>query len=312
MAGDTSIKDVLRQVPGVVTAKRSLVAGYRVIHPLRPPLWSPEIVKSAVEPPKDGTFFTGNGLAAHCRYVLNYDTFHVNEHVENDWWFANSEFLEYFFRRLAPREDYVLFTHNTTTDRPIDARFRSRLDRPEMIAWFSVQVMTRHPKLFSTPLGVGDPMKCDHDALKRVIAARPPKSLMFEASFSLKTNPVGRRYCIEQTGIELLPRLRDLEAFYRRLASAYFCISPAGNGVDCYRIWQALHLRTIPVVTRSILTEAHPELPLIVLDDWSEFRSVDFSPETYARTWGGWEPTDISLANYLRRIEATIEAKRGG
>jgi hypothetical protein len=306
MPGNTSVKDAVRRVPGLVAAKRSLLAGYRVVRPLRPPVESPLWVERLLWAPKDGTFFTGNGLARQCRYVLNYDAFHTNEHVENNWWFANSEYLEYFFRHLAPRDDYVLFTHNSNIDRPIDDRFRNRLDSRELTAWFSIQVMTRHPKLHPMPLGVGNPLRCDHDALKRVIAEPPPKSLMFEASFALWTNPAERRYCIDQTGIEPVPRVRQADEFYRRLASAYFCIAPAGNGVDCYRTWQALHLGTVPIVTRSSVTEAHPELPLIVLDDWSEFRSIDFTPELYARTWGDWDPADISLDRYLDRIKARI------
>lgn len=310
MSRAQSARQALRQVPGARATKRSLLGAYHALHPLRPPVESPDLVERMLAPSEDGSFFTGNGLASHCRYVLNYDVFHVNEHVQNNWWFANPEFLEFFFRRLAPRETYVLFTHNSNTDRPIGPRFERRLRQPELTAWFSTQVVLRHPKLFPIPIGVGNPIKCNEQALKRVSSDPPRKSLLFEASFDIRTNVVERMYCIEQTGIQPTPKL-PVEAFFERLASAYFCISPSGNGIDCYRTWQALHLRTIPIVTRSRLTETHPELPMIVLDGWSQFRTIDFSPELYARTWGDWDPVDISLHRYLGRIERTLVAQQG-
>jgi hypothetical protein len=253
----------------------------------------------------DAAFITGNGVADHCRFVLNYDVFRINDEVENNWWFCNPEFLEYFLRRLAPDEDFVLFTHNSNVDRPIGPRFETALRRPELIAWFATNVELRHPKLFSMPLGVGNPVKCDIGALRRVRQQAPPKTQLFEGSFEVGTNPMERRYCIEQIGIEPAAKLPWAE-YFERLGSAYFCISPNGNGIDCYRTWQALYLRTIPVVTRSILTEQHPELPLIVLDDWSEFRSIEFSPELYEQTWRAWDPAEISLDRYVARVSATL------
>ena len=44
MARRSSIKAALRQVPGVVATKRLLVGAYRAVHPLRPPVESPELV----------------------------------------------------------------------------------------------------------------------------------------------------------------------------------------------------------------------------------------------------------------------------
>jgi hypothetical protein len=248
------MKNALREIPGLVTAKRKLVAGYRKTRPLRPPVESPELVERMLVAAPDERFITGNGFAAHCHYVLNYDILRINADVDNNWWFCNPEFLEYLFRRIAPAERYVLFTHNSNVDRPIDGRFRRRLETPELVAWFAVNVELQHPKLFSIPLGVGNPIKCNLDALTSVQARRPAKTQLFEASFETWTNPRERTYCIEQTDIVPSAKVPQPE-FFERLASSYFCISPNGNGVDCYRTWQALYLRTIPIVTRSVLTE---------------------------------------------------------
>jgi hypothetical protein len=301
------VKAALRRVPGIVAGKRLAVAGYRLVHPLRPPVESPSLVARMLVTGDENAFITGNGFAAHCRCVLNYDVFRVNDEVENNWWFCNPEFLEYFFRHLAPDDAYVLFTHNSNDDRPIGARFEKRLRQPGLVAWFATNVALHHPKLFSLPLGIANPIKVDPAVLKRVQEQAPPKTHLFEASFDVGTNVRERTYCIEQTGVEPSGK-RPLVEFFEQLASSYFCLSPHGNGIDCYRTWQALYLRTVPIVTRSALTEQRPELPLIVLDDWSDFRSIEFSPELYERTWGDWDPATISLDRELERIRATIRS----
>jgi len=310
MSAGRTANALFRRLPAAVKTKRILVSLFRIVHPLRPPVESPTLVTKMLVQPPDDSLITGNGFAARCRGVVNYDLLVVNAAaVDSRWWFCNPEFLEYFFRKLAPDDEYVLFTHNSNVDRPIDRTFARRLEQPELIAWFATNVELRHPKLHSIPLGVGNPIKCDPAAFRAVQKAPPPKNELFEASFSIDTNPVERTYCIEQTGIVPAPKQTTQHAFYERLASAYFCISPNGNGVDCYRTWQALYLRTIPIVTRSVLTDQHPDLPWIVLDDWSEFRRIEFTPELYDRVWEGWDPAGLTLDRYLDRVKATIERR---
>ena len=49
-------------------------------------------------PPKGST----GGVAAYCRYVINYDVLTINEHVDKEWWFCRTDFLEYFFSKREP------------------------------------------------------------------------------------------------------------------------------------------------------------------------------------------------------------------
>jgi hypothetical protein len=43
-----------------------------------------------------------------------------------------------------------------------------------------------------------------------------------------------------------------------------------------------------------------------VLDDWANFRATDFSPAAYERVWGSWNPSEINLGTYLRRLARTL------
>jgi hypothetical protein len=272
--------------------------------------WSPPAEPVVFPPeydlaPDDPSFITGNGIAERCRFVLNYHGFTVNEDVGNDWCFCKTDFLDEFFARHAPRTSFVLFSANS--DYPIDARYERYLRRRSLRAWFAMNVELNHRKLHPIPIGIADPHwpHGDTAAMKRVQRLPAPKTRLFDTSFSLATNPEVRRYCVEQTGLSVTPP-RPFEEYLRELSGAYFCISPRGNGLDCHRTWEALYLRTVPVVTRSVLTDRHPDLPMIVLDDWAEFRSIEFTPELYERTWGSWSPDALSLDAYLARVARNI------
>lgn len=76
-----------------------------------------------------------------------------------------------------------------------------------------------------------------------------------------------------------------LQQFYFDLASYKFVISPRGNGTDCHRTWEALYLRTIPIVKRSSTMNEFKDLPIYYVDDWSEI-SYNKLNEYYERVQG--------------------------
>ena len=63
-------------------------------------------------------------------------------------------------------------------------------------------------------------------------------------------------------------------------------------------------------MTRSVLTEQHPDVPFVVLDDWSQFRSEDFSPALYEQLMRAWDPDSLHLDRYLSRVRQILEQSR--
>jgi hypothetical protein len=49
-----------------------------------------------------------------------------------------------------------------------------------------------------------------------------------------------------------------------------FVLSPKGNGYDCVRTWESLYLRSIPVVKRCTAMQHFEDLPVVLVDDWSQ------------------------------------------
>jgi hypothetical protein len=269
---------------------------------------SPEHIAALSVTAEDHPFITGNRLAARCRYVINFDDLMINEDVDNDWWFCRSEFVEYFFAKHEPAGDYVLFSHNS--DRPIDGSLCRFFRRRGLRAWFVANAAARHPKLHALPRGLADARwrHGDGKALLRVQEQKLEKTILFDASYDISTYPPAREYCRDQTGIRPRARL-DYEPYLRDLASSYYCIAPRGNGIDTHRVWEALHLGTIPIVTRNVVVEQHPELPIVVLDDWSEFAGHRFTPELYHGLIDGWDADSLKLSRYLEEHVGRVLAK---
>jgi len=60
--------------------------------------------------------------------------------------------------------------------------------------------------------------------------------------------------------------------FYEHLSKNKFIISPRGNGVDCFRTWDALYMKCIPIVPHddSGIMERYSDLPILFTDDYTE------------------------------------------
>lgn len=249
----------------------------------------------------DPRYLSGNVFAGMCRHVLNYGRLRTNPRGREGWWFVKIDFLEHFFGRLVPDAPFVLVTHNG--DRPVDATCLGFLSHPRLVVWFSSNVAIGHPKLVPVPVGVANAIwpHGDTAVFDRVVAEGRTKSELVEVSFSLGSNPAERAACLEKTGLSARARL-PFPRYLERLAASYFCLSPAGNGLDCHRTWEAFYVRTIPIVTSSILTAELPSLPWIVLDDWSEYESLELSPQLYREIWAGWDPASLTGHFYRRQM----------
>jgi hypothetical protein len=56
---------------------------------------------------------------------------------------------------------------------------------------------------------------------------------------------------------------------HKLMRKTMFVPSPAGNGIDCHRTWEALYLGAVPVVLRSEYF-VESDWPVLLVDSWSE------------------------------------------
>jgi hypothetical protein len=94
--------------------------------------------------------------------------------------------------------------------------------------------------------------------------------------------------------------------YHWRVAEHRFTVSPEGNGVDCHRTWEALYLRSIPIVQYSKEMEHFSDLPILFTQDYTELTS-EYLSEQYERILDTDYNIEKLYASYwLRRVEQSL------
>jgi len=69
----------------------------------------------------------------------------------------------------------------------------------------------------------------------------------------------------------------DISSNIRNIQSSYFVLSPAGNGIDCYRNFEAMYLGAVPVVQRTEWLPYMSDLPILIVDTFKDFLELPSS-----------------------------------
>jgi hypothetical protein len=189
--------------------------------------------------------------------------------------FVYSSLLDDFFLTIYPRlrGPFVLMSHNG--DEGIGAKYRKYLDGGKIVLWVAQNIEIQHPRLIGVPIGIANSQYIhgDVEALDRVRRESVAKNRLCYLQFEVQTNPEERARILktiqENTDIRVQPG-RDYESYLRVLASHRYAVCPPGNGVDTHRMWESIYLGVVPVVQRSIFTEAFAKLPMLLVDDWNQ------------------------------------------
>ena len=171
--------------------------------------------------------------------------------------------------------DFVLVTHNSDGEVHECHEVLDILNYSKLEKWYAQNIRFVHEKLSFLPIGIAN-SQWVHGNLENFATIDLTKSKTQKTyfHFNVFTNPSKRIPCADKLKDKLtwLHAVSPQENIYR-LSEYEFCICPEGNGVDTHRLWEALYVRTIPIVIKSEFTDIllHNNIPLVVLDDWSQF-----------------------------------------
>jgi len=248
---------------------------------------------------------TGNKFKKICHYSL--DEFGFVKHSEP----KENEILRIFSRidhvyklfNIKIDRHYELVTHNGDT--PVDDRFSSNFDDPNLLIWYGQNINTRHPKLKSIPIGLANEIwpHGDEYVFRRVIDQNFKKERLLYANFDVNTNQKERNLCLSELrkyNLDISQKL-SFEKYCEELAKSYFVVSPNGNGIDCHKTWEALYLKTIPIVTKSINIEYYSkEFPIMIIDGWENFNPQDCSEIAYSKIWNNFNISKLTIKNFIK------------
>lgn len=246
----------------------------------------------------------------HKQFELNYtsidiDNYDFDNFENSELVYVNSSLLNTskpkliesrLYHKLSKfKNPFTLILHNSDDD--FGEPQLKYLDLPNCKQIFTQNMNVRHPKVKPLPIGManhcwkwGDSKVMDEVINEGFTNTRP---YSIYANF---TKGDGVRYerrsdCYDNIIKQKIPfqKNKGYKSYLKQLKKFKFCISPEGNGIDCYRTWEALYMKTIPICKRSIMIEEFAKIfPIYIIDDWSELDINKIIKSYDSFNWDNW------------------------
>lgn len=176
-----------------------------------------------------------------------------------------------------------------------------------VLAIFAKNIVHPHPKIFHIPIG-RDWRNTEEHLVESYCKHGMGHNIAY-MNFSIQTCPNvrGRVYNLFARQSWVTARLPECHKVYRMSHTDYlnemhqhsFCFSPVGYALDCYRTWDALFAKVIPIVDHNYQVDYYKSLPILYTDDWSEI-SKDYLLDKYNEMLETDYNFEISQTSYWR------------
>ena len=105
----------------------------------------------------------------------------------------------------------------------------------------------------------------------------PDRDILLLQAFSIHTNRTEREAC-NRIAVQLGSKTLENSSpsnYRKALLESKYVLSPAGNGFDCHRTWEAMYLGAIPIVRRVHWPFTNMNLPVLLIDEWEDLLTLD-------------------------------------
>jgi hypothetical protein len=198
------------------------------------------------------------------------------------------------------KNPFKLILHNA--DDSFEKEHLKYFDIPNCKQIFTQNVNVLDSRVEFLPIGIANHFWKWGDAEKviDVILEDIEKVDLVYAHFTERDNRVDCYDNVKRQGIPIVKSM-EYKDYLRKLKTYKYCVSPEGNGIDCYRTWEALYMKTIPICKRSILVEEFAKtFPIYIVDDWKDLNVKDLEKQYDTFNWDNWYQLDFET--YCRKV----------
>jgi hypothetical protein len=112
---------------------------------------------------------------------------------------------------------------------------------------------------------------------------------------------------IQSDCIEFADKCPRIEC-WKRMAEFAFIPSPAGNGLDCHRTWEALNLGCIAIVKASPIDPLFDLLPVWIVQDWKDVTLDNMQKvlDDFKTRFDTFEFERLRLDYWINRIRSVV------
>ncbi|WP_428332116.1 hypothetical protein [Novosphingobium sp.] len=155
------------------------------------------------------------------------------------------------------------------------------LNHPAVRAWYTQNYdgTQTHAKLLPVPIGL-DATNGNMATLRSMQMQAPAwrdRRAMVLADVQHKTHPeraMMQAQLADCPHVEWLTTRLPFAAAMQKYGRYRFALSARGRGLDCYRTWELLLMKTIVIVKTSPLDALYKNLPVVIVSDWKAARDM--------------------------------------
>lgn len=225
------------------------------------------------------------------RTFTNISDFLIDQHTpcfDPDWVergdiiYVEASYLSWFEKEVHDQIQvpYILISRVEDWSRP--GIGKKLIHDPKCAAWFCWNLLfSFHPKLFPIPMGQGVFSWSDEgreQLLEQIEHPQPKKHLLYmnhcPRSFGDRDKLVplfeNKPYCFSKNHSNEEFKMIDKGEYLADLSASYFVLSPIGLAIECLRTWEAVVVKTIPILLHSFQDPLYEGLPVLLVHDWEE------------------------------------------
>ena len=264
------------------------------------PYW-PHFPEKNIKDPKQrissDPYITADTFRNFCDHIVDETNvlFDPSTVETGDTIYTRTHSLDFFFEYLHPhiKSPYILVTH--FSDLPIPGKYYPYLDDKKLVAWFGINVVLKHKKLYPLPVGLTNNfysfIRCPRNTtisetidsiLHKFSCDRPEKRHLLLLP-SLGDTHIERKKVKEIFSTKEFCKKAEKKPFKEYLEDMAYCkfiLSPQGIGLDCHRTWEALLMGCIPIVSSSPIDNLFDDLPVLIIQNWNQI-TKKFLEEKY-------------------------------
>ena len=189
-------------------------------------------------------------------------------------------YIEWFMKNVHPhiQRQYILVSGDSDELHPSFWYKEAKILYDKKVgAWFCKDmVLSRHPKLFTIPVGqTAMNWSFPLDTFSEIAGNGNKLDFpLLYSSYTTLANDNSRRYVrdlfLDQPFCYTENNPLDKAAYWRALAQYKFVLAPCGTVLDSPRVWEALSLHTIPLCRHSPLDALYEGTAAVLVYSWEE------------------------------------------
>ena len=242
--------------------------------------------------PSNYPFMSGDSFRALAQHICDEHFDFDPENVgQNDIVYVRGNFLSDFFKTIHPKikNKYILISHNE--DKGVDESYAKFLLDEKIIHWFAENLLFNHPKITPIPIGLynfhyyTDKLSCyDQKNIKK----EGKISIMYGFTVG-NLERISAEKNLDKSKIAQKINSKNREEYLEIIKKSYYVASPAGSGIDCHRTWEAVYLKTIPILLKNPMSEYFKNigLPILLINSWDDIGNLteEFLEKEYKKIY---------------------------